>query len=63
MEMMTPKTDKEWQAYYDAKTLIDAVAIKNDVTRKDAAKVQMSIILEEETKDLDKIKKAIKSVK
>jgi len=57
------KTDKEWQAYYDAKTLINAEEIKSDVSRKDAAKDQMNSILEEELSDVSAVKKAIKSVK
>jgi len=61
--MNGPKTDKEWQAYYDAKTLINAEEIKSDVSRKDAAKNQMNSILEEELSDVSAVKKAIKSVK
>jgi hypothetical protein len=57
------RTDKEWQAYYDAKTLIEAAKIKNDSARKDAAKTQVAAINEENIEALTASRKVLRSVK
>ena len=61
--MNQPKTDKEWQAYYDAQTMVTATAIKNDPERSKAAKAQLSIMMDEQSKMMDAIKKTDKAIK
>lgn len=53
-----PKTDKEWQAQYDAQTLAQAEEIKADETRLAAAQAQAKKMVEnkrEEAKAMAKV--------
>ena len=54
------KTDKEWEARYDAESLIRAEEIKQDKTRFTKAKVQARKIAQEKVKEANAAKRIAK---
>lgn len=55
------RNEKEWQAYYDAKTLIEAKIIKGDKTRFNVAKTEAKKVIDEkkvETEAWEQLAKA-----
>ena len=60
MSVTSPKTDKEWQAYDDARTLAHAEEIRGDSKRLSGAKAAAVKIAAEDEKQLEKMKKIAK---
>ena len=56
-EGVTPKTEKEWQARYDAETLARAEVIKQDKSRLEAAQKAASEMAEDERKEANALSK------
>ena len=57
MKVMKPKSDKEWQAESDARTLAEAEQIKQDASRKKAAEKAAAKLAKEKEDDLAALKK------
>jgi len=60
---MTPRMtaeDKKWRADSDARTLMEAEAIKSDATRKRAAINAAKQIIKEKVKEVKAVQKLIK---
>jgi hypothetical protein len=55
--MIGQKSEDDWQAECDARTIIDADAIKADVTRMAKAKAAAERMLEEEKQRMESLKK------
>lgn len=56
-EAATPKTEKEWEARYDAETLARAEVIKKDPQRLAAAQEQAGKMAEAETEEARALRK------
>ena len=54
---MQPKTDAEWQAESDARTLTEAELIKSDPVRHPKAQNAARILLEQKQKEIEDLKK------